>query len=952
MTIAADVEQLCLQAAGLNNASDRRNFFSRFPELLQASVVEQLADAVRAAVRVDVQKAMSLAEAAIVIAEELRNEEALARSLRAKANALWIMGDCRSAVDQFRKAAELFEQAGDMNEVGRTLSSSLQSLGLLGQYDTAMAAAERAREIFSRAGDTWRIARLDINIANLYHRQNRFWEALAAYERAYCELVPHKDMEGIGAALHNMAVCLIALDDFPRALETYQRARKFCEQHEMPLVAAQADYNIACLYQLRGDYTTALAFLRSTRETFRNSSDNYHVALCDLDQSDIYLELRLIKEASAMAQNSLERFEQLGMGFESARSLTNLAIAKSLMGRSNDALGLFSQAKAIMCREQNEAWAFLIDVYKALVLFDQGNLTEARELALQSAKFFRNMPLPSKFVFCLLVLARVSLHNGNTRDSARYCAEALATLETLGWPALSYEAQFLRGQIHEAEDQPEEAYETYQAARSILETVRSSLQKPEFKIGFMRNRLEVYERLIQLCLDRTSKESSEEALSYVEAAKSRTLQELIVGGGQPVPEASEDTERDQQIRDLRKQLNWYYHRIEREQLSQESISENQARFLRQQAVACERRLEQSLLESPNSSIVARALQDSSATTLHRIRGALGPDAALIEYFSIRRCIFASVVTAERVDIVRLVPTPRVTQLLRMLQFQLSKFRLSEDYVARFESALIRATQAHLRSLFEDLFAPLEHLLTARDLVVVPHGPLHSVPFDALFDGRNYVLDRFTVCYAPSASIFAHCCAQPDRRSGPSLILGVEDQDTPFIGEEIRAVASAVPEPQVLVGAQATEEALRKQGRQSRLIHIATHGYFRQDSPMFSAIRLSDSYLNLYDLYRMNLPVDLLTMSGCVTGMNAVEEGDELVGLTRGLLYAGARSLLLSLWDVGDRSTSDLMRNFYFRLQTEPRRAAALRAAMLDARERNPHPYYWAPFKLVGKGLTF
>ncbi|HEY1217051.1 MAG TPA: tetratricopeptide repeat protein, partial [Bryobacteraceae bacterium] len=659
MNIAADVDQLCLQAAGLNSASARGDFFSRFPELLQASVVEQLAEAVRAAVRVDVQKAMSLAEAAIVIAIELGNEEALARGLRAKANALWFMGDCRSAVDQFRRAADLFKQAGNMNEVGRTLSSSLQSLGLLGQYGTAMAAAERAREIFNRAGDTWRIARLDINIANLYHRQNRFREALAAYERAYCELAPHKDMEGIGAALHNMAVCLIALDDFPRALETYQRAREFCDQHEMPLVAAQADYNIACLYQLRGDYTRALAFLRSTRETFRNSGDNYHVALCDLDQSDIYLELRLIKEASAMAQNSLERFEQLGMGFELARSLTNLAIATSLMGRSNDALELFSRAKAIMCREQNEAWPFLIDVYRALVLFDQGNLAEAGELALQSAEFFRNMPLPSKYVFCLLVLARVSLHNRNTRDSARYCAEALATLETLGWPALSYEAQFLRGQIHEAEHQPEQAYETYQAARSILETIRSSLQKPEFKIGFMRNRLEVYERLIQLCLDRMSKESSEEALSYVEAAKSRTLQELIVGGGQPVPETSEDTESDQQIRDLRKQLNWYYHRIEREQLSQESISENQVRFLRHQAVGCERQLEQSLLESPNSSIVARALQHSSATTLHRIRGALGPDAALIEYFSIKQCIFASVVTAERVDIVRLGPTPRV-----------------------------------------------------------------------------------------------------------------------------------------------------------------------------------------------------------------------------------------------------------------------------------------------------
>ncbi|HSU33011.1 MAG TPA: CHAT domain-containing tetratricopeptide repeat protein [Bryobacteraceae bacterium] len=952
MTAASDLEHLCLQDGGLNDASASRVFLSVHPELLQPSVVRRLAEAVRAAVRVDVQKAMALAEAAVVIAAELDDEEALAWALRAKANALWLTGDCRSAVELFRRAADLFEHSGNMNEVGRTLSSSLQSLGLLGEYDMAIAAAERAREIFDRTGDKWRIARLDINVANLYHRQNRFWAALAAYERAYCELVPHKDMEGIGAVLHNMAVCLIALDDFPRALETYQRVREFCEQHEMPLVAAQADYNIAYLYQLRGDYTKALALLHSTRGTFHNNGDNYHLALCDLDQSDIYLELRLIKEASVMAQSSFERFERRGMGFELARSLTNLAIAKSLVGRSIDALELFSRAKVTMCRERNQAWPFLIDIYSALVLLNQGSLAEAQELAVRSAEFFRNIPLPSKYVFCLLVLTRISLYNGNTSDSARYCSEALETLEGLDWPALSYEAQFLRGQIHEAEHQPEQAYDAYQAARSLLETVRFSLQKPELKIGFLRNRLEVYERLIQLCLDRIPNASSEEALCYIEAAKSRTLQDLIIGGGQPVPETPEDTENDRQIRDLRKQLNWYYHRIENEQLSEESISEKRVSDLKEQAVACERRLEQSLLEAPNSSVVARALHHSSATTLERIRGALGPDATLIEYFSIRQCIFASVVTSERVEIVRLAPASSVMQRLRMLQFQLSKFRLSQDYVTRFESVLIKTAQFHLNALFEAVFAPLQRFLTTRDLVVVPHGPLHSIPFDALFDGRNYVLDRFTLCYAPSASIFVHCCEQSDRRSGPSLILGVEDQNTPFIGEEVRAVASAVPEPQVLVGPQATEEALRKQGRDSRLIHIATHGYFRQDSPMFSAIRLSDSYVNLYDLYRMNLPVDLLAMSGCVTGLNVIDEGDELLGLTRGLLYAGARSLLLSLWDVGDRSTADLMRNFYARLQTEPRKAVALRAAMLNQREQNPHPYYWAPFKLIGKGLTF
>lgn len=116
--------------------------------------------------------------------------------------------------------------------------------------------------------------------------------------------------------------------------------------------------------------------------------------------------------------------------------------------------------------------------------------------------------------------------------------------------------------------------------------------------------------------------------------------------------------------------------------------------------------------------------------------------------------------------------------------------------------------------------------------------------------------------------------------------------------------------------------------------------------MFSAVQLADSHLNLYDLYRMNLPVELLTLSGCVTGLNVIEEGDEALGLTRGLLYAGARSLLLSLWDVDDRSTSEFMKEFYLQLQTQRRKVDALQAAILKLRERYPHPYHWAPFKLI------
>ena len=165
-----------------------------------------------------------------------------------------------------------------------------------------------------------------------------------------------------------------------------------------------------------------------------------------------------------------------------------------------------------------------------------------------------------------------------------------------------------------------------------------------------------------------------------------------------------------------------------------------------------------------------------------------------------------------------------------------------------------------------------------------------------------------------------------------------------------SVAGILPDAELLVGADANEAALRDKGAHSRLIHIATHGSFRQDNPMFSGIRLGGAYLSLYDLYHLKLEAELVTLSGCATGLNVVAPGDELLGLIRGLLYAGAQSLLLTLWDVNDRSTADFMTRFYRRIRDGEGKASALQGAMRELRNNYPHPYHWAPFTLIGKVL--
>jgi CHAT domain-containing protein len=342
------------------------------------------------------------------------------------------------------------------------------------------------------------------------------------------------------------------------------------------------------------------------------------------------------------------------------------------------------------------------------------------------------------------------------------------------------------------------------------------------------------------------------------------------------------------------------------------------------------------------------LHAPSASSLETIRAALPANTTIVEFFQVDDRIVLCLVDHDRVEMAPVSLESRVSSVVRMLQFQFSKFRLGSDYVQAFKDALLKTTQAHLRELFDELLAPVWPQLIGRHVVIVPHGVLHYVPFHALFDGSQYVTDACTVSYAPSASVYARCQQQRDGGGDGALVLGVPDDQAPLIDEEARAVARALPGAMLRIGGEATEQVLRTTGRDSRILHIASHGFFRPENPMFSGIRLGDTYLNVYDLYRLRLRADLVTLSGCATGANVAAAGDELLGITRGLFCAGATTLVLSLWNVHDESTAQFMTGFYERVAAGTAPAIALREAMCNIRQAYPHPYYWAPFVVTGK----
>jgi len=945
--------ELLPELTQLENDADRQEFLSRNRKLVRAEVVQELAPLVVKKIRLDAREALRLAEGAVLIAQTLGEQESVALALRAKANALFACRENRAAVGLHDEAYQIYASRERWKEAAITLNSSIQPLILLGEYERAFAASTRAREIFTRMGEGKRLANLENNVGNIFHRQDQLDEALAHYERAYKTLAEYGEWEDSAVALHNMAMCLVGLNDFSRSLDCYQKARELCVKYNMPRLRDQADYNIAYLYYFRGEYSRAIEMLLATKRACEESGDEYRLALCDLDLSEIYLELNLSEEAREIAREGFLRFEKLGIAYDAARALANEAIACGQQGRAPEAIERFEKARGMFACEQNAVWSSLLDLYQGVLLFHQGQYSEAQRLGAAAAQFFDQSVLPGKAVLARLLLTRIALQIRDLDQAEREAKAASEKMSVVQTPELIYQTHFFLGEIASGRGDRSAARAEYQEARKALETLRTHLHREELKISFVKNRLQVYEALVDLHVDSKGTEvSANEALACMEAAKSRSMTGMIFHAGRSLPFGdARQTKEVLKIRDLREELNWCYHRIELEQLRPEEMSRQRIDELQRKARERENELLRTLRELPAQERENVNLEEPSQFSVANLQAALPIDTALIEYYSAGDRLVVAVVTRETIEITTVAAVSQVTRLLQLLRFQISKFSMGAAHTRQFEQPLLRATLGHLEALYAELMRPLRPRLRAQRLVVVPHGALHFLPFHALRNGDEYIGDSYAVSYAPSAAVFALCQQKATAEKKGSLVLGIPDDRAPQIVTEAQSVAALLPEAKLYLGEQATAKILLERGPENALLHIATHGIYRRDNPMFSGIRLGDGYVNLYDLYQLRLNAKLVTLSGCATGMNFVAAGDELLGLQRGLFYAGATTLLLSLWDVHDRSTAELMQEFYRSYTQNGDAALSLRGAMRILRQENPHPYFWAPFVLVGKITT-
>lgn len=633
----------------------------------------------------------------------------------------------------------------------------------------------------------------------------------------------------------------------------------------------------------------------------------------------------------------------------SAKAITILALTTS-RGDPRRSHALFTRARRLFARERNQVWLGLLDFYEALALFRDARYARATTLCQQARRQFELTLLPGKAALCDLLLSRLAMQSGNLPLAAQACGAAFEKLPGAETPMLTYQAHCVLGLLREAQGEPARAFAAFQQAAGSLEQLRNHLQSESLRVAFLEDKVDVYERLVTTCLTSGPADGAHEtAFRYIEQAKSRSLADLIALRAINLAPRAAGAASDE-VRRLRQELTFYSRQLEQEELKPERPSARRVESLRGRAVAIEKQLVKALNEIERSDEEFSVLQSGTTFGVDEIRASLAPDAIIVEYYQAMGRLYVCVLAHDHLEIVPLGVVAEVRSRLQLLQFQLARLGRDPDAVAAPNRA---ATDAHLRALYAVLIAPIRDRLQASHLVVIPHDVLHAVPFHALFDGTRYLIDDFTISYAPSASVHRLCWAKPAAPPGGSLVMGVPDARAPLIADEVNAVAGMLPESQVFLGDSATSDVLERHGARSRFVHIATHGTFRRDNAMFSSIRMGDGPLSVYDLYQLQLPAELVTLSGCGTGLSVTVGGDEQLGLVRGLLYAGAAAVLLTLWDAHDRSTADFMQVFYGRIKQGWSKAQAVQSGMVTLREKQPHPFYWAPFTIVGnaRGLA-
>jgi CHAT domain-containing protein/tetratricopeptide (TPR) repeat protein len=929
--------------------TERRSVLAQHTALLDTTLgrtLKALFDDVESS---DPERAMSVAAALAAVSRAANVDEVHALAAWVSGMAAQLEGDLEGSLVRLETAEQQFRALGQPLSAAQTQVSKVITLAILGRYDEAIATALAARDVFLAHHDILAAGKIEQNLGGIYHRQDRVDEAERYYRAAQDRFQQLDDKKQLAKVANNLASVLTVQLKFDDAAQLYELGLALAEAEDLAVTQAEIECNMGWLALCQGYYDRALDYLERSRRRYAMLGMPHESAIAKQEIADAYIELNFLPEAAAIYSSVIPVFAQLGMQAEQARALLHHGFASLMLGDADGARLLLRKAQSIYAAEGNSIGGAVATLVEAQALYVEQDYAAAARLAQQAEDVLalgnsRGKLLLARWLRgdCLRALGRYS-EARSLLESVRAEAESQAT------PQIVQRCYTSLGLIATALHDAALAETSFKRAARIIEVLRAPLPAEEIRTAFIADKLAPYTELVRLCLEDGSPDRIREALSYVERARSRALVDMLGGAIEATIQARDDVEADllHRLQQLRQELHWFYSQLNR--LPDEHGSRGSAATadlydeVREREAAVLELTRQLQHRSGNPLLHAEALD------LSQLQEALGDDTILIEYFCLHGEVLAFVIAQDRIDVVRnLADETDVQAALTQVRFQIDALRYGATCLQSRMTQLTQRTKHYLRVLYDLLLKPIADRLDDRRLVIVPHRALHYVPFHALHDGTQYMIEAREVCTSPSATVLKHCLQQPQRAMHHAVLLGVGDVATPKVKDEVAAIAPFFRDAVVLLNDQASLAALQQFAPSADVLHLACHGQFRPDNPLFSSLRLADGWLTVRDAYTLNLRCSLVTLSACETGVHAVAPGDELFGLARGFLGSGTPSLLVTLWTVDDESTATLMTNFYACLRAGRGPAAALRIAQRAMLEDCPHPYFWAPFMLLGR----
>ncbi len=911
-------------------------------DAVAAEVVEHLKQEADRYWHIDPNYSLKFADRIIAIGRTRNDKSQEALGLMARGDALKFLGNLQEAWQMLEQSGNIYQSAGDEVGWARTRIGRLW-LGLkLNHVNDTLADVKRARSIFRNHGEQEKLMRLEINTAYIHTQRGDQQQALPLYYSALSIAEKLGDQQHIGLSLMNIGFVQEALGDFPQAEVSYEKARTLYVARGETRNIANIDLNISNIAQAQGHYRRALHLLYGMLE---RGLDQFPEEERAVKRALIvcFLYMNRFSEARDMAQEIVDDYRNSQATYDMARTLLHLATAEAELGNFSAALQALHEARLIFAEVKATTWTMIARLRYGQVALNQGNLDAAREEALAVVSHFQMGGQQFHYATANLLLGQIFLDSLDLVSATAKGRHVLEFAQRYNVPSLRYAAYLLLGQVAIAQSRTLRAIRCYQAAAATIERVQRGLTIT-LRSGFLEDKSEAGRQLVKLHL---SLDQAGRAFEALERAKSQILLSYIADREQFhwIKDHSESQDLLEELETLRAEHQSFYrlaHEIPQNAEQRTSMSPEKALG---EAVIRERRMraitEQLYLHSRGNQWTRTA----SPMDVNDIQQTLDGNTLLIEYYNDGKNLWAFILNGKDTTAHRLPATTDVVdQLIRQLQINISTV-LKFDPRAQSAHRLTHLGQLILQRLYSLLLDPLQlEGYEGQRLIIVPYGALHYLPFNLLYDGSQYLIERFEVVILPAASLATR--PSPQRTPGALVLSHSWDARLPYTQTEARSVH------QIFGGEVYMEESASRSTLQrppSQILHVAAHGQHRLDQPDLSFIELADGQLYADDLLQQDLSYELVTLSACETGRANVAADEELIGIGRGLLYAGAGALILSLWQVADSSTVSLMEQLYGALKAGRSKAAALRQAQLSflLDDRHLHPAFWGPFQLIG-----